>query len=49
MIKVMLMVQEHIHLTLILDKLKFMTYVKKLQDLVLLMAYNCGGVYPCGV
>ena len=32
MIKVMLMVQEHIHLTHILDKSKFMTYVKKLQE-----------------
>ena len=32
MIKVMLMVQKHIHLTHILDKSKFMTYVKKLQE-----------------
>ena len=32
MIKVMLIVQEHIHLTHILDKSKFMTYVKKLQE-----------------
>jgi len=32
MIKVMLMVQEHIHLTHNLDKSKFMTYVKKLQE-----------------